>query len=222
MKFLVRNPNGPLVLADFDYNIHDWKAFKKRHKKLVWVGLVEMQGKRCAYCERKVDIHNSDDKHIEHFLRRCRHRHLTFEWSNLFGSCAESNHCGFYKDEQDYEEQDLIKADEDNPEHYFHFAINGNMDIRDGLSRVEQRKAEVTIRVFNLNGEKGGVKTERINAIEETWSLISKIISTAEEFIEEGLYDDSIRSELRDEYYKEVDPRPFSTALRDVFETLLP
>lgn len=222
MKFLVRNPHGPSVLADFDYNIHDWKAFKGRHKQLVWVDLVEMQGKRCAYCERKIDIHNSDDKHIEHFLRRSRHRHLTFEWSNLFGSCAESNHCGFYKDEQDYEEQDLIKADMDDPTRYFHFSVNGNMDIRSGLSRSEQKRAEVTIRVFNLNGEKGGVKTERINAISETWTLINKFISTAEEFIEEGLYDDSIRNELRNEYYEEIEPRPFSTTLLDVFDTMLP
>ncbi|ELN2738285.1 TIGR02646 family protein [Pluralibacter gergoviae] len=222
MKFLTRDPVGPEVLAEFDYNIHDWNAFKRRHKQLVWVDLVKMQGKRCAYCERKIDIHNSDDKHIEHFLRRCRHRHLTFEWSNLFGSCAESKHCGFYKDEQNYQEQDLIKADSDDPTYFFHFGINGNMDIRSGLSRNDQRRAEVTIRVFNLNGEKGGVKTERINAISETWSLIEKFISIAEEFIEEGLYDDSVRNDLRDEYYKEIDPRPFSTALRDVFDTMLP
>ena len=66
------------------------------------------------------------------------------------------------------------------------------------------------------------MKTERINAISETWSLIERFVSTAEEFIEEGLYDDSVRNELRDEYYKEIDPRPFSTALRDVFDTMLP
>ncbi|WP_370556665.1 TIGR02646 family protein [Edwardsiella tarda] len=222
MKFLVRNPNGPDVLSEFDHSIHDWKNFKRKHKALVWVDLVKMQGKRCAYCERKIDINNSDDKHIEHFFRRSRHRDLTFEWSNLFGSCAETNHCGFYKDEQDYEEQDLIKADCDDPANYFHFSINGNMNIRSGLSRYDQRRAEVTIRVFNLNGEGRGVKTERINAISETLSLINNFISLANEFIEDGSYNDDIRNEIRCEYYQEIEPRPFSTALRDIFDTMLP
>lgn len=222
MKFLARSAVGPAVLAEFDHNTHDWKAVKGRHKRLIWVDLVNMQGKRCAYCERKIDIFNSDDKHIEHFLRRCRHRHLTFEWTNLFGSCGESDHCGFYKDDQEYEEQDLIKADIDDPTKFFHFSVNGNMEIRSGLSRAETKRAEVTIRVFNLNTSKGGVKAERIEAISETWALIDKFICIAKEFIGEGLYDDSIRDEIRKEYYEEIDPRPFSTALRDVFDTMLP
>lgn len=222
MKFLARNPIGPAVLADFDHNIHKWKAVKGRHKRLIWVDLVNMQGKRCAYCERKIDIHSNDDKHIEHFLRRCNHRHLTFVWSNLFGSCGESDHCGFYKDDQDYEEQDLIKADVDDPTRFFHFSVNGDMSARTGLSINELKRAEITIKVFNLNATKGGVKTERIEAISDTWSLIEGFISTAKDFIEEGLYDDSIREAIRNEYYQEIEPRPFSTALRDVFDTMLP
>lgn len=222
MKFLIRNPVGPTVLSEFDFNTQDWKAVKGRHKKLIWIDLVKMQGKRCAYCERKIDINSSNDKHIEHFLRKGTHKNLTFEWSNLFGSCAESSHCGFYKDEQNYKEHELIKADVDDPRKYFQFSVNGVMYIKSGLSIVDQRRAEVTLRVFNLNGEHGGVKTERIEAITETWSLINKFVATAEEFIKDGIYDSTIRNDIKEEYYKEIEPRPFSTALLDIFETILP
>ncbi|HGF5952499.1 retron system putative HNH endonuclease [Escherichia coli] len=123
MKFLRRIYPGPNVLSSYDFNTQTWDDVSSSDKKDIWVDLVKMQGKVCAYCERKINLTKEGDKHIEHFKRKGIHRELTFNWENLFGSCGEKQRCGFYKDKQEYNEGDLLKADEMDPEDFFCFYL---------------------------------------------------------------------------------------------------
>ena len=111
MRFLKRPIDGPAILRSFNYINDDWENLSSAHKRLIWVELKKMQGNLCAYCERRIDFKKEGDKHIEHFLRKGVHPHLTFAWENLFGSCGEKQRCGFYKDKQNYNESDLLKMD---------------------------------------------------------------------------------------------------------------
>nr|WP_275780867.1 retron system putative HNH endonuclease [Enterobacter hormaechei] len=48
-----------------------------------------MQGGFCAYCECRLNR-----KHVEHFRPRKDFPALTFEWTNLFGSCGDTHKAG--------------------------------------------------------------------------------------------------------------------------------
>jgi uncharacterized protein (TIGR02646 family) len=114
----------------------------------------------CAYCE--TEIHPGSG-HIEHFRRKSRTRpdgfpELTFDWDNLFLSCVSHEHCGHYKDRRNaepYDPDELVKPDEHNPDDLFFFVgSTGNVEVRSdrpAMTESERRRAEETVRVFNLN-----------------------------------------------------------------------
>lgn len=222
MRKLIRHTPGPATLLDFNPDKHTWDDVKPKHKKLIWVDLVLMQGRRCAYCERKINLLKEGDKHIEHFLRKSKHHHLTFQWENLFGSCSTSERCGVFKDKQRYIESDLLKADEVDCSRYYRFMYSGEILLKDNLSKEEIRIAKETLRIFNLNPRKGGVKLERSLEIGSTSKLMKEFVDLAKELIQDGGDVDEVRSLIRDAYYKGIKDRQFISALTDVFETMLP
>ncbi|CAM6724867.1 TIGR02646 family protein [Salmonella enterica] len=227
MKYLSRQMPGPSVLNKFDYRRDDWNSLSSNDKKEIWEEIIKMQGKLCAYCEKKIEHHKSGGKnkverHIEHFYRKSYYKNLTFEWSNLFGSCGEPQRCGFYKDKQKYNDDDLIKADRQNPDVFFHFLENGDVHIREGLNEKEHKMAEVTLRVFNLNPSSGGVKAERRRAIELSMTLIKELVGCASQLIESGCEIEDVRSMVFDEFKKNVKDRCFTTAIKHVFENRMP
>lgn len=221
MRFLVRPVDGPAILRNFNHQNDDWDTLSSAHKRLIWVELKKMQGNLCAYCERRIDFKKEGDKHIEHFLRKGIHPHLTFAWENLFGSCGEKQRCGFFKDKQDYSESDLLKMDELNPELYFRFFYNGDVEIRPNIGPRMSHVAQVTLKVFNLKPNAGGVRAERNAAINRGIKSIKIYANIARQLIEEGADVADARDLVRDEYYESIKNHEFLTAHKHVFEDFL-
>jgi uncharacterized protein (TIGR02646 family) len=122
-------------------------------KKSIWKELDKMQHGFCAYCERKLN----DKKHIEHFVPKRDDKKLEHEWENLFGSCGNSmqpwDSCGIFKDEKarPYDSINLIKPDIESPDKYLKFSSNGTVKPKSNLKGLDRKKAQETIRVFNLD-----------------------------------------------------------------------
>jgi uncharacterized protein (TIGR02646 family) len=164
-----------------------------------------MQGRRCAYCEGDVDVLG---QHIEHFRRKGAWPHLTFAWENLYWSCDESGSCGHYKDHGagQYEVADLIEPCLDDPDRFFRFRSDGTITIRPGLAPAERRRAEETLRVFNLNPQWGRLRNMRKAAVSTYLSMVDPDV---------GFSQDEWR-EFFDGELREAATRPFYTAVRHV------
>lgn len=154
MKNLDRSlTTTPICLSSYSYPQHQWKDVTSPEKKTIWQELDKMQLGFCAYCQRKL----TNAKHIEHFYPRnqfgFRFKHLTFDWSNLFGSCNDSNTCGKHKDtvigDGHYDPQLLLKPDRDNLEKLFYYYETGEIASK-ASSPDDQQRVDETIRVFNL------------------------------------------------------------------------
>src|SRR5882724_11552802 len=162
----------PACLADFRHNTHSWdnEAFVAR-KGEIRARLEEMQGCRCAYCEGPLDVLG---QHIEHFRRKHNFPELTFAWTNLYWSCDQSDSCGHYKDHGAgaYNVNDLIEPGLDDADHFFRFRSDGTISIRYGLSAPDKRKAEETLRVFNLHPRWGRLRNMRKAAVSKYVYLV--------------------------------------------------
>lgn len=161
MHFLNRGP-APACLANYQHGVHQWTNITPSQPERVEIktALETMQGRRCAYCECELDVHG---QHIEHFRQRGRYPQGTFDWDNLFWSCEREDSCGKHKDRCGvYSPTDLIKPDVEDPEHFFLFASNGTIAIRIAtLTAQEQDRAAKTLRIFNLDEERGALRFMR-------------------------------------------------------------
>ncbi|GAK29469.1 retron Ec78 anti-phage system effector HNH endonuclease PtuB [Serratia liquefaciens] len=165
MKKLTR-PETPECLNQLIAGRDNWRLANKNE---LWHALNEMQHGFCAYCECRLNR-----KHIEHFRTRNGYVNLTFNWTNLFGSCGDTSQkggwarCGIYKDNGagGYNPENLIKPDEEDPSAFLHFFTTGAVRPRVGLTADEHFKATETLRVFNLNGDPVlfGSRRQAINA----------------------------------------------------------
>ncbi|UXI69694.1 retron Ec78 anti-phage system effector HNH endonuclease PtuB [Tahibacter amnicola] len=152
MHKLNRGLDGPPCLRKFRHGHHYWGDISVPDGYVeIWLCLDDMQGSRCAYCEAPIDEHN---RHVEHFWRRRDHPRRTFDWTNLFGSCNSGNSCGIHKDQGAgaYDPALLIKPDEDDPDDFFQFLSDGSIVSKESLDAIQKRRADETLRVFNLNG----------------------------------------------------------------------
>jgi uncharacterized protein (TIGR02646 family) len=160
MRHLERPPLNPNCLDKYNYITDAWRpkpesglpqAPSETDRKQIWNTLNDMQLNVCAYCEGGLEAGG----HIEHFAKRSSYRELTFEWTNLFGSCNREDCCGHFKDSshsqyKNYNLQDLIKPDVENPWEFLVFGSDGRVSVRDGISPENQRKGQTTIDVLNL------------------------------------------------------------------------
>lgn len=217
MKLLLRSAS-PAVLSEYDYRTHTWEKFPTKDKDKIWVELNKMQGERCAYCQARV---KKGGRHIEHFRQRRIHQNLTFQWTNLFGSCLRTDGCGIYKDKQTYQDCNLIKFDEEDPELYFQFTFTGRVKVRPNLSRLALEKAEETLRILNLNPIQSPLIYDRASAIRAQVHLSDAMINTMSEFIED---DDIVTEDCSDifldilkEHLKAIQGFPFETAIKHHF-----
>lgn len=153
---------APACLSNYQPGTHTWCNITPLDRVAIRAELETMQGRRCAYCECDLDQHG---QHIEHFRQRGRFIPGTFQWDNLFWSCERDNSCGKHKDKQTYNPPDLIKPDSENPEHFFLFADNGSIAIRPTLTPSEKRRAEETLRIFNLDEAFGPLRKMRDIAV---------------------------------------------------------
>ncbi|MFS7220899.1 retron Ec78 anti-phage system effector HNH endonuclease PtuB [Rahnella inusitata] len=207
----------PVILDDFDHEVHNWNThFKSHHKSLVWDKLLLMQGKRCAYCECTLDLSDPEETHIEHFRQKgkAEYKHLTFEWTNLFGSCCYGERCGRYKDKSGISSEEIIKMDEEDPDAYFQFMSTGSIRIKNDISEVEKVRATNTLKAFNLNPSRGGVKNDRKRIIDTHEFIIKEMLSCMDEFKDDA--DLELLIEIRDEYIEKIADRPFVTAIKHV------
>lgn len=141
---------APACLSTYQHGRDNWNAVTFEDKQEIWEKLNEMQHQHCAYCEGSL---RTDKRHIEHFRQKRQDSKVTFLWTNLFGSCNRADNCGKYKDElPPYNLADLVKPDEEDPEHFFLFVSDGSVAVREGLSAMDKIRAQETIRIFNLNG----------------------------------------------------------------------
>lgn len=199
-----------------------WGAVTPDEKALIWQELDQMQGGFCAYCECRLE---QGKKHIEHFSQRSIDAGATFDWANLFGSCNCLDSCGKHKDERaaQWQQEDLLKPDQDNPEQFLRFFSDGAVRPRANLAPDQRRRAEETLRVFNLDATSHRLRDLRRGAIQgwlkslqevqEGWAgLVAAQLCTQDEaFAQVQEQFDDWLSEMR---------TPFATAIRHaLFET---
>jgi uncharacterized protein (TIGR02646 family) len=151
---------APPCLGQYQHGTHNWGSVTPEHRQVVREHLEQLQGRRCAYCEGPLDLLG---QHIEHLRRKHTFPHLTFVWDNLFWSCNQDGHCGCFKDRESgvYEPDDLIDPCLDDPEAFLRFSSDGRIRLVPGLSPDDQHRARETLRVFNLDHDRGPLRRMR-------------------------------------------------------------
>ena len=147
----LHRPPCPACLARYHHGLHNWSAFHAQPGDVQEVRAVleAMQEGQCAYCEAPLN----DKWHIEHFWPKGTYPPRTFDWDNLYGSCKGKDRCGTHKDQggRPYNPADLIDPCRDDPDEFLFFAADGTVQAKAGLAGPALRRANETIRVFNLN-----------------------------------------------------------------------
>ncbi len=199
MKKLDRTlANAPACLANLSPATHTWDNMNSRKKNQVWNEIYKFQEKFCAYCES--DAYKGETTgHIEHFFHKgdSTYKALTFTWSNLFGCCSSTAHCGHYKDQtleggvaRQYDPNLILKPDVDDPEDFFQFLPSGKVKIRDGVVGVNNNRAEETIRALNLNySELKLARETQINLFESRIMPFLELLDALDEDILQEYYD---------------------------------
>jgi uncharacterized protein (TIGR02646 family) len=209
MRFLDRKGvDAPACLSQYQHGQHDWSALatNSTHYQDVCTALEALQGERCAYCECDLSK-ESVNPHVEHFFQRSRFPGQTFSWGNLFRSCTHRDRCGKLKDENagNYEDAHLIKPDVTDPHGLLHFATDGRVRARLGLSDGDRRRATETIRVFGLDcGSLRGTRRQYLKAV----------ISEREQAEAAGFSDAELSAYLQ-LVAQDYAGQPFSSALLD-------
>ncbi|HEN7340875.1 MULTISPECIES: retron Ec78 anti-phage system effector HNH endonuclease PtuB [Serratia] len=217
MRKLNRPQLAPACLARYNYEIDKWskKSPKSKDRIIIWRALENMQGKYCCYCE---SIAEKGNGHIEHFYHKgakkggdALYQHLTFDWGNLFASCGftSGDTCGHYKDRLgkngpgDYEPNEIIKPDRDDPNDYFDFLQTGSIKIKESISDENAIKARETLRVLNLtHGSLNSARKKQIDIFkQELLSLIEMDIP------------DEVRSIAMDDIKKSIKKGEFQSAV---------
>lgn len=197
----------PPCLVTYNHGAQTWGDVTAPDRQQIHVGLEQMQGRRCAYCEGGID---DLGQHIEHFRRRRDYLALTFDWSNLFWSCDQTDSCGHFKDNGAgaYDPAELVNPCEDDPDRFFVFRADGTIGVRNGLSAPEEHRARETLRVFSLNPQWGRLRNMRQAAV-------SGYVDSANDAFDAGLTPADIRTYFAQELQAACD-LPFYTAIRHV------
>lgn len=205
MRKLERGP-APRSLSDYRHGHDNWGSVSAETRTDIWNALEQMQGSRCAYCEAPIVIGN---RHIEHFQQRGRHPALTFAWTNLFGSCNREESCGKHKDRCGaYPPNVPLKPDIDDPDDFLVFVSDGTIVPRAGLSASDKRRAEETLRIFNLDAQNGALRHIRRSQAAGYLQTAEELQALATEYPPEEWLP-LLESEL-----EAIEHLPFSTTIR--------
>lgn len=202
--------DAPKCLKKFKHGRNNWGDVESEDKTQIWAALEAMQGQRCAYCE--ADIADGK-KHIEHFRQRVRQRDRhpqgTFDWANLFGSCNRKDSCGKHKDNfGSYHHEDLIKPDEEDPERYFDFKLDGTIEPRPDLLDSDKHRAMQTLLIFNLHHKNGPLRYMREKEILKNLQTIQELCQLDE------FYPPEEWLPLLQEELERIKSLPFATAIK--------
>lgn len=212
----LRRPDPPICLTDTSVRsygeLHGNEKAEIRHK------LLDMQRHRCAYCERRTG-ENAQDGHIEHFKKQAHHKNLSLTWSNLFWSCNDENTCGKHKDKcvrtggehGSFSEDELINPEVDEPEEIFLFVVDGTVRPKDGLDGVSKRKADETLRVFQLD-RSAYLNRARADAVRPYIRAVDSLLIAGPEIVTRYIQNELQQSESA----------PFGTAIKQYLEGISP
>lgn len=195
----------PTRLKYYSPESHTWDCLTAEDKRQVREALEAMQGPHCAYCEAI-----SAERHIEHFRPKGSFSNLTFDWTNLFLSCCNTDSCGIYKDRGagNYSPDDLINPCIDDPDEFLAFYRDGVVRPARLATPEQKYRAEETIRVFHLNAPHlvdGRKKSLRAYLTQAFHSMLSDM-------------DDADFEEFMAPIFKN---QPFPTALRHLLRLSL-
>lgn len=179
--------------------------------------LLNMQGHRCAYCERRTGD-DRDDGHIEHFRNQAQHTDLQCDWTNMFWSCNDEKTCGKHKDKctrqsgplKCFDPADIVNPANEDPENFLLFVSDGTIRPVEGLSDLDLHRVNETLRIFQLNASPL-LRKSREDAVKpyiRTIELLSEMDSSAVvKYIEKER--------------EEVDKAPFSAAIKAFFRSVI-
>lgn len=202
-------PDGPSCLKSYRHGANTWRDVTQAQKTEIWLKLDEMQNKRCAYCECAIKTSLGDsNSHIEHFRQRARYPQGTFLWSNLFGSCNNSDRCGTHKDNlPPYNPEDVIKPDEEDPEDFLLFLDDGSVIARQNLNAVDKQRAEETIRIFNLDRPLRQIRETHVKGYKKTAEELAEMAAN---------FDEDEWLPLLEAELAAIADLPFSTAIKHI------
>ncbi len=183
-------------------------------KEQIRTSLLNLQGNRCAYCERRTG-EDRNDGHIEHFRNQADHDDLTTTWENMYWSCKDEKTCGKHKDNctkstgrlARFNLNDLIDPGIDDPDRFLFFVDDGSVVPRTGIDAAAQRRAEETLRVFQL-ADSAYLKQLRIDALRPYKSHVTQLMDLGGDFLVQYLERERTN----------IEQAPFSTAIRHYFE----
>jgi len=184
-------------------------------KEEVRRALLELQGDRCAYCERRTGVAR-DDGHIEHFVGQAKDRQRSLDWTNLFWSCNDEKTCGKHKDKCDFTSgaqarfrpEDILQPSTDDPEEFLLFVADGTIRARPELSKERQRRAEETVRVFQLAAPH--LRKQREDAILPYVHILDALRAAGPQH-----FSAFVQRELG-----QLQARPFATAIKQLLESV--
>jgi uncharacterized protein (TIGR02646 family) len=195
-----------------------YKTLHGNEKEEIRIRLLELQGNRCAYCERRTG-HDRDDGHIEHFRSQVSHPDLDLAWTNMFWSCNDEKTCGKHKDKCDrhsgrlarFNPNDIIDPSEEDPNDFFLFVVDGTVRPHDGLDANNERRALETLRIFQL-ANSAYLQKSRQDALRPYLSVLPSLLSAGREHLVRY-----IEGEIA-----EISSAPFATPIRQYLERFLP
>lgn len=182
-------------------------------KEEIRTALLAAQKHRCAYCERRTGDER-DDGHIEHFRKQADNPNLDMMWANMVWSCNDEKTCGKHKDKCDrpgglrasFNPDDLIDPLIDEPDEFLLFVTDGTIQLREELDANKARRANETLRVFQL-ADSAYLRKSREDAVKPYISAVTSLLSVGPELVRQY-----VRSELAN-----VEAAPFSAAIRSFF-----
>lgn len=191
---------------------------KMHEKQQIRSALLQMQGQRCAYCERRTGTER-DEGHIEHFRDQAGHEHLDIIWSNMFWSCLDEKSCGKHKDKCDrpdgpqktFDPAVVLDPCLDDPSDYIYFVDDGNVRHREGLNGQPLARAQETLRVFALDNH-AFLRTSRADAVQQYRRTVEYLLDVSPDLI----------AGYVEQCLAEIDGAPFETAIRHYLESVKP
>jgi uncharacterized protein (TIGR02646 family) len=186
-------------------------------KEAIRTALLEIQGHRCAYCERRTGA-DQDDGHIEHFRNQADHTELDLVWSNLFWSCKDEKTCGKHKDKctkesgrlKRFDHDDIIDPAAEDPEVLLLFVFDGTVRHKDGLNERDRHRAQETLRVFQL-ADSPYLRKSRQDAVSPYISAVDAILNISSHHVEAY-----VRGEL-----SKLETIPFSTTIKSFLMSVI-
>ena len=187
-------------------------------KQDIRLRLLDLQKHRCAYCERRTGD-EKDDGHIEHFRSQAGFQNLNLIWGNMFWSCNDEKTCGKHKDKCNrqvgpratFDPNDVLDPCNDNPHTYLLFVVDGTVRPRDALDAAHKRRAEETLRVFQL-ANSAYLRRSREDAVKPYIGAVDSLLSSGPQLVLKY-----VQSEIA-----KIDSAPFSATIRQYLEGILP